>query len=152
MYFCLNKKYKMNENVCIKMLQEHGVKPTSNRIVIVKALAAADYPMSMKELENVIITIDKSNIFRALTLFKEHHLVHVLEDGEGDSKYELCFCHDEDGEDDDEHVHFYCEKCHKTFCFHEIPIPSVPVPVGYQLHGVNFMLKGICPDCSKKMR
>ena len=70
----------MDEKQCVELLEHHGVKATANRIVVVKALAAADRPMSLSELEYQILTIDKSGVFRALTLFKEHHLVHVIED------------------------------------------------------------------------
>ena len=80
----------MGKEQCICLLTAHDVKPTANRIVIAEALAAADCPMSMKELEYSILSIDKSNIFRTLMLFKAHHLVHVIEDGNGSVKYELC--------------------------------------------------------------
>ena len=45
--------------------------------------------MSLSELEYKILSIDKSGIFRALTLFREHHLVHVIEDGGDGVRYEL---------------------------------------------------------------
>ena len=71
----------ISQQICEEMLQEHGVKPTANRIVVVKALADAERPLSLSELEYKIMSIDKSGVFRALTLFREHHLVHVIEDG-----------------------------------------------------------------------
>lgn len=140
----------MDEKICIRMLQEHGVKPTSNRIVIAKTLAKCHSPQSMRELESTILTIDKSNIFRTLSLFREHHLVHVIEDGEGCTKYELCYSHDHD-EDEDEHVHFFCERCHKVVCLLDTPVPTVSLPRGYELTGTNFLVKGLCPDCAKKL-
>jgi Fur family ferric uptake transcriptional regulator len=69
----------MDENKCTLLLQKHAIKPTANRIVLVKALSDIDRPMSLSELEDIILTIDKSNIFRALGIFKEHHLVHVID-------------------------------------------------------------------------
>jgi len=125
------------------------VKPTANRIVVVKALEAAGRPMSLSELEYKILTIDKSGVFRALTLFKKHHLVHVIEDGGDGVRYELCHSHD--GEvDDDLHVHFYCERCRRTYCLEDIPIPEVVLPAGFEMTSVNFMVKGICPQCKNK--
>ena len=67
----------MDEANCVRLLEEHGIKPTANRIVVAKALASSMLPQSLAELERRIMTIDKSNIFRALVLFREHHLVHV---------------------------------------------------------------------------
>ena len=89
------------------LLEQHGVKPTANRIVVARTLAEASRPMSLTELEYKILSIDKSGVFRALTLFREHHLVHVIEDGGNGVRYELCHSHDED-DDDDLHMHFYC--------------------------------------------
>lgn len=138
----------MNETKCIDLLAAHGIKPTANRIVIVRVLAEMDRPLSLTELEYKIMTIDKSNVFRALSIFKDHHLVHVIEDGGDGVRYELCRSHCQEG-DDDVHVHFYCEHCHQTFCMEGTPIPSVPLPAGYVLTSINYMMKGLCPECAR---
>ncbi len=126
----------------------HGVKVTANRLLIAQALQAAGRPLSMTELEARLETIDKSNVFRALTAFKEAHLVHALEDAGDGVRYELCHSHDED-EDDDVHVHFYCIKCHRTYCLYDTPVPPVRVPQGYEAESVSYLVKGICPDCRR---
>ena len=126
----------------------HDIKPTANRIVVVKALAVAERPMSLSELEYKILSIDKSGVFRALTLFREHHLVHVLEDGGDGVRYELCRSHDEEM-DDDLHVHFFCERCRRTYCLEDVPVPEVELPEGFEQISVNYMVKGICPQCKK---
>ena len=139
----------MGKEQCVSFLTEHGIKPTANRIVIAETLASADCPMSVKELEYRILSIDKSNIFRTLMLFKEHHLVHVIEDGDGGIKYELCLSHDHKV-DEDEHLHFFCERCHKTICLHEIPVPIISLPAGYELRSISCVVKGLCPKCRKQ--
>ena len=126
----------------------HGVKVTANRLLIAQALQDAGRPLSMTELEARLETIDKSNVFRALTAFKEAHLVHALEDTGDGVRYELCHSHDED-EDDDVHVHFYCIKCHRTYCLYDTPVPPVQVPKGYEAESVSYLVKGICPDCRR---
>ncbi len=137
----------MSGEECETLLASHHIKPTANRIVVAKTLAAAERPMSLSELEYKILSIDKSSVFRVLTLFREHHLVHVIEDGGDGVRYELCHSHDGHAEDDDQHVHFYCERCHRTFCLHDTPIPAVALPEGYRLTGINYMVKGLCPEC-----
>lgn len=139
----------MKEAESIELLMEHGIRPTANRIMLVKSLAEAERPLTMMELEDRIETIDKSNIFRALTLFKEQHLVHVIEDGGDAVRYELCHSHEEEN-DNDVHAHFYCERCHQTFCLNDVPIPSVSLPNGYRMTTINYLVKGICPKCSVK--
>ena len=138
----------MSSAECEALLASHGIKPTANRIVVARTLAAAERPMSLTELEYKILSSDKSGVFRALTLFREHHLVHVIEDGGDGVRYELCHSHDGHAEDDDQHVHFYCERCHRTFCLTDMPIPTVSLPAGYELHDINYMAKGLCPECS----
>ncbi len=138
----------MNTYEHTSLLEGHGIKPTANRLLIVKALASQHHPVSVKDLEDSLLTLDKSSIFRVLTLFREHHLVHAIETGEGIVKYELCQSHNEE-EDDDEHVHFYCERCHRTICLHDIPVPQIPVPEGYRAEGINVLVRGICERCLK---
>lgn len=133
-------------------LEKHGVKPTANRIVVYEALASSYRPMSLAELERNILTIDKSGIFRALSLFRENHLLHVIEDGGDGVRFELCHSHDHHRHDDDTHVHFHCEHCGRTFCIDNTPIPVVELPEGYLMTSANYVVKGVCPDCAGKAR
>lgn len=130
-----------------KILDEADIRPTSNRLIVLKALAESSAPMSVGELEEQIDTLDKSSVFRVLTLLLEHHLVHAVEDGRGIVKYELCHATDSD-HDSDMHVHFYCESCRRVYCFEDIPVPEITMPDGFEGRAVNYMVKGICPDCA----
>ena len=129
-----------------ELLEHHGVKPTANRLLIARALQEAERPLSMMELEARLETIDKSNVFRALSAFREAHLVHVLEDSGDGVRYELCHSHNEE-HDDDVHVHFYCTRCHKTYCLEDTPVPPVTVPDGFSPESVSYLVKGLCPEC-----
>jgi Fur family transcriptional regulator, ferric uptake regulator len=141
----------MDEKTSIKLLSRHGIKPTSNRILVVKALAAEEYPSTLTELENLLLSVDKSGIFRALTLFREHHLVHTIEDGNGGIRYELCMSHsDDDDEDEDLHVHFFCERCHRIYCLHDTPVPTIDLPAGFTRQSCNYVVKGICEECNRR--
>jgi len=130
------------------LLLEHSIRPTPNRMIVADTLSHATGPMSLMELEAEIGSIDKSNVFRALTLFRDQRLVHVLDSSDG-VRYELCRSHGHDGEDEDAHVHFQCEICGKTFCLEDIPIPKVMIPSGYSPTSVNYIIKGVCPKCHK---
>ena len=132
------------------LLEEHGVKPTANRLLVARALAGAGRPLSLMELEALLETVDKSAIFRTLGTFREARLVHVLEDAGNGVRYELCHSHHEDG-DDDCHVHFYCTRCHRTFCLEDTPVPPVAVPRAYEVETVSYLIRGICPECGKSL-
>ena len=132
-------------------LEHRGVKLTAMRLLVYQELERAHRPLSLRELEDRMPTAERSTIFRTLTLLLQHHLIHAIEDGSGALRYEVCHGHDE-CTIDDQHIHFYCEQCHRTFCFHDTKIPQVSLPDGFQISSINYMVKGLCPDCSTKGR
>lgn len=139
----------MNSQDMISRLESKGIRPTANRILVMKALMGEQNPQSLSNLERKMVSMDKSSIFRTLTLFLEHDVVHAFEDGRGVLCYELC---EEKGACDhhDGHIHFYCESCQRSFCMEDIHIPSFELPVGFYPHSISFVIKGECPDCRKK--
>lgn len=139
----------MEKAEIIKRLEAKGIKATANRIQIYKEMADANRSLSLGDLESLLKTIDKSNIFRTLTLFRQHHLLHVIEDGSDSVKYEICHSHGE-CDFEDLHVHFYCEQCHTTYCLEDIHIPMVVLPEHFQMNSINYVVKGICPKCKSK--
>lgn len=130
-------------------LKSKGVKATAMRLWVYKELMQSRYPLSMKELEEKMVTAERSTIFRTLTLLLQHNLVHGIEDGNGTLKYEICRGH-EDSTQNDQHAHFYCQVCQRTFCLHHIAIPQPALPDGFMPYSVNYMIKGICSNCSRK--
>ena len=139
----------MNSQDIISWLESKGIRPTANRILVMKTLMGEQNPQSLSNLERKMVSMDKSSIFRTLTLFLEHDVVHAFEDGRGVLCYELC---EEKGACDhhDGHIHFYCESCQRSFCMEDIHIPSFELPEGFYPHSISFVIKGECPDCRKK--
>ena len=139
----------MNSQDMINRLESKGIRPTANRILVMKTLMGDQNPQSLSNLERKMVSMDKSSIFRTLTLFLEHDVVHAFEDGRGVLCYELC---EEKGACDhhDGHIHFYCESCQRSFCMEDIHIPSFELPEGFYPHSISFVIKGECPDCRKK--
>ena len=139
----------MNSQDIISRLESKGIRPTANRILVMKTLMGEQNPQSLSKLERKMVSMDKSSIFRTLTLFLEHDVVHAFEDGRGVLCYELC---EEKGACDhhDGHIHFYCESCQRSFCMEDIHIPSFELPEGFYPHSISFVIKGECPDCRKK--
>lgn len=129
-------------------LHNHGIRPTAVRIMILRMLDAESNPVSSQQIETILDTVDRSTITRALSLFVEKGLVHIIDDGSGAAKYESCpsvgrHTHE------DMHVHFHCRNCGKTFCLHSTSIPDVPIPSGFSTETANFILTGLCPSCTK---
>ena len=134
-------------------LNERGIKPTAMRILILRTMLEQPCALSVADLEDVLVTVDKSTIFRTLTMFLQHHLVHAVDDGSGKLKYAVCrndcHCGEEDCELSDFHIHFYCEHCRHTYCLRSESVPAVDLPEGFVSHSANYVVKGLCPSCSK---
>lgn len=139
----------MSDRISVQaLLSGHGIKITSSRILVLRTLLQSNRPLSLSEIESELVSVDKSQISRALSLFMEHDLLHRIEDRSGTSRYEVCHDH-EDGQDRDEHVHFYCEKCGRLLCLENLQIPKMSIPDGYVAEHSSFIISGICPDCNK---
>lgn len=131
----------------------HDVRPTPVRLLVLRAMKESPYALSLSELEGRLGTVDKSSISRTLNLFLDRHLVHSIDDGAGVVKYatcaEHCHCHDAEGFGD-LHLHFTCERCHRTYCLRGLPLPPVTVPHDFHVHTAEYMLKGICAECGRR--
>lgn len=147
-YLCFMNSDSLSHNNTEAILAAHGIRPTTNRILVIRALTDSRGPMSLMQLEGEIDTLDKSSISRTLSLLLSKGIVHVLEDGRGIAHYELCANHNEHDSDDDIHPHFYCERCQRVYCLDNATIPPVEVPDDFEVSRVNFMLTGICAKCA----
>ncbi|MDR1161995.1 MAG: transcriptional repressor [Tannerellaceae bacterium] len=131
----------------VERLSKRGIKPTSIRILTLKAILTRKAVFSLADLETELQTIDKSTIFRTLTLFQKQHLVHTIDDGSGSLKYSVC---DEDCDCsiEQQHVHFYCRECKQTFCLRDTQVPTVGLPEGFSSDSINYVVKGLCRSCT----
>ena len=128
-------------------LQEHGIRPTAVRILVLRSIMEMDGAFCLSDIEADIPSLDRSSIFRALRLFTENHLLHEIDDGSGSCKYCLCRCENHDHHL--QHVHFTCTKCGKTFCLTEQIIPAITLPEGFIAEEAEYVVKGVCPECSE---
>lgn len=130
-----------------KRLLDRGIRPTPVRLLVAKVLSESKGPLSSLQIETELDTVDRSSITRTLALFTSSRLVHLIEDGTGSAKYEICpsACGHSSG---DEHVHFHCRKCGRTICLSTTAIPPVRLPDGYTAEDARYLITGLCPACS----
>lgn len=144
------KRQPMKAQDYSPILEEAGIRPTSTRLLIYEAIAGTKDTFSLGSLEEQLQSVDKSVIFRTLTLFHEHRLIHSVDDGSGSLKY--CLCHNHGHcKEKEEHCHFYCECCGKTYCLSKDMIPPVDIPEGFIARKMNYIIKGTCAECSKRL-
>ena len=127
-------------------LEHHGINPTAVRILVWERASRESETFSLHDMETWMPQMDKSSIFRALRLFAEHDLLHVIDDGTGQQKYCVCRC--EAGHHIN-HVHFTCTECGKTYCLEDYEIPVVEMPEGFQMKDVEYIVKGVCAHCAQ---
>lgn len=133
------------------MLEDHlhnrQIKPTSMRLLVLKAIVESDKALSLADLEGILERSDRATIYRTLKTFEENQLIHPIDDGTGSTKYglceEQCTCSPKD-----QHVHFRCEKCNQTVCLSQSSIPEFRIPTGFVVKQANMVLTGICAGCS----
>jgi len=129
-----------------ELLQHHGIRITPVRIQILKAILHQTETFTLGDVEAWMPDMDRSTIFRTLQIFSEKHILHTIDDGSGFTKYCVCRCEDHTHLN---HIHFACTRCGKTFCIEDETIPEVTLPHGFITHEVEYIIKGICINCSK---
>ncbi len=127
-------------------LRKRNIKPTAMRELVLKVLTDQKTAISLPELEQKFEKADKATLYRTLKTFEKQKLIHSIDDGTGPVKYALCL-EECSCSVNDLHVHFHCTKCNKTYCLHEIPVPSVKLPKNFSLESVDMVVQGICANC-----
>jgi Fur family ferric uptake transcriptional regulator len=129
-----------------QQLINRNIKPTSIRLLILKTISDKNDAVTIADLEMMLETVDKSTIFRTLTLFQQNRLLHTVDDGSGSLKYALC---DDECEclPEQQHVHFYCTRCGQTFCLRDVAVPIISPPKNFSIDSINYVIKGICARC-----
>lgn len=149
-YFC-NVKSQLSTR-----LEAHGIRPTAIRLLVLDALGTDGRAYSLSELEAKLSTVDKSSVFRALTLFSANALVHCIEDSRGQTRYAPCHddcrCHEGTGDMADFHPHFECERCARVWCLRSEHLPVVELPEGFCPRFASYVVKGLCPQCKAHRR
>lgn len=66
----------MSNNDVEDILTRKEVKPTSNRILVMRELIKASHPVSLADLEiSLGFSMDKASIFRVLELLSDYNIV-----------------------------------------------------------------------------
>ncbi len=146
----INYDTAMNVNEAESLLMQREIRPTANRILLVQALDALHAPVSQKQLEMHLMSVDKSVISRTLALMLQHSLVHAIPGPAGTELYELCRANPNDTTHNDEHAHFHCRRCGRTLCLHEVEAPRATLPQGFTAEHTHFVITGLCDRCAKR--
>lgn len=131
----------------IDLLRGHNLRKTPGRIDILSEFISCNYALTHKDLEtNLGNKYDRVTLYRVMAGLEECGLIHRVYDGDNTIKYALCppDCDTEHHHDD--HVHFVCTHCGKTYCL-SFDLPDIKLPPQYQVKELNILAKGLCNDC-----
>ena len=133
------------------LLGTKGLKKTRIRIEILEVFKSHNFALSASDIiARMKAGNDRVTIYRALTSFEEHGILHkASEDGNG-AKYALCNHKPSVDSHDNQHVHFVCDECHKTYCLEEVVVPEVKISNEFLVDRTSYTLHGVCSGCRAK--
>lgn len=130
------------------ILTDSGIRPTAIRMMVLKEIIKYDHAFTLADMEQHMPTLDRSTLFRTLTLFGLHQLLHETDNGNGSKLYCRCDCSQKYRHTP--HLHFICDICHEVSCIKNVDLSMLPTPQGYDVEEVNLVMKGICPKCKNR--
>lgn len=142
----------MTNDIYEQELSAAQIRITAVRLLIWRTLREKiNDAFSLSDVQDVLYTVDKSTLFRTLTLFSEQGLLHTIDDGSGMQKY--CVCRGSaDERHHHHHIHLTCTRCHKTWCLEDVEVPHVPVPDDFEVTEREYIVKGVCRHCRTSWR
>ncbi len=128
----------MNTEVILK---SYGIRPTAIRMMFLRCLQQNEEALTFDEISELLDTVDRSTIFRTLSLFEKRDLVHRFEDGIGNVRHCLLVV---------EHVHITCTCCGKTYTLPIEHYPQISIPENFKVERMKFVVTGVCNECQSR--
>lgn len=132
----------------LQILKAHRLRQTPCRQLVLELLEERQDALSHQDLENFAgERFDRVTLYRTLKTFLDKGIIHKVLDDSGAAKFALCHAHCNEEEHFDNHVHFKCNNCGKTYCLENTEVPVISLPEGYSLSEVNLLVQGVCSEC-----
>lgn len=129
------------------ILKQHGLRKTAMRIRVLELFQGEDAALSHPLIEQTLGDVDRVTLYRTLRTFEQKGIIHRAIDGTETMKYALCGHQCSEDAHADQHAHFHCNGCGQTFCVDHLEVPSIQVPVGFQVETAHLVVKGRCSAC-----
>ncbi len=128
-----------------RILKSHNLRITDGRMDILEFFIERGKALSVKDLEDRFQEYDKVTLYRTLSSFTEHGVLHKIPDDTGTVSYGVCHDTCTSAEHHHDHMHFKCKSCGAIECLDE-HLPDIVVP-GYDIQEINLILQGVCSEC-----
>jgi Fur family ferric uptake transcriptional regulator len=136
----------------LEKLNRFKLRNTEIRREILTLFLETEYALSHQYIEKKLSTkFDRVTLYRTLKSFEENGLIHRIANDTDTIEYALCKddCHEQNHKHNDNHAHFRCEKCLKTYCLEHVGIPDLHIPNGFNAQEFQLLVSGICAKCNQ---
>lgn len=129
-----------------EFLEQTGLEPTLNRILVLSAVAAGQRPMTAAEVHADVLRehrLNRVTVYRILDLLAERGAVNRFNSGERAQHY--CVGRN--------HSHFHCTACGRVQCIANEDLhfdeSAVANALNLDISHVDLHLEGLCPACAR---
>lgn len=133
--------------IVVERLQKHNIKPSMQRISIMKYLMEHRTHPTVDEiytaLSPTIPTLSKTTVYNTLKILSENGAAQTLTIDERNTCYDA---------DTTPHAHFLCKCCGKIYdlqCNDAVKQVVETNMDGHQVHEIHYYYKGLCKHCKK---
>jgi len=137
------------EQIVNEMLKKHKLRRTPIRIKVLSIFKSASKALTHEDIERKFDKLDRITLYRTLRAFEENGLIHKIPNSGPNPLYAICAEDCNHIEHNDEHGHFHCLECGKTFCMEDVEIPAIRLPDGFKASQRHLVMEGMCSDCSQ---
>jgi len=127
-------------------LVENGIKPTAQRIAIMRYLMGHETHPTVDEVYRKLCgrmpTLSRTTVYNTLRMFSDHNAARMITIDE----HRVCY----DG-NISPHTHFYCKRCKRIIDIFDNAESVSPVGVGgNRVDDIHLYYRGVCEACLRK--
>lgn len=129
-----------------EIIQDAGLRPTANRLVVLEALLKSDNPLTHQELLNALSSaqeFDRVTLYRVLDWLLEHDIVHKVAGDNRAWRFQL-----NHNNASHRHAHFECTQCGKIYCLDDVSPRTPKLPKDFHAETIELNIKGHCGQCA----
>jgi Fur family peroxide stress response transcriptional regulator len=126
-----------------KLLEKNGVKPSIQRIKILKCLMGNSKHFTAKDIYKTILkeipTLSKTTVYNTVKLFADKGILQTIRVEEDETRYDIRA---------ELHAHFRCKKCGNIYDLEKkITITDMEEIEGHLIEEKSICYSGICKKC-----
>lgn len=146
----------MNESYFKDLLKKNGLKVTSQRLIVLEAVASCPGKhLSAEEIYDLVHEsypeVGLATVYRTLQVLLELHMIDKVNFDDGVVRYEMC---EQSETARHRHHHLICKKCGKVYAFEDDPLDNLErtilLTTGFEVVDHEVKLYGYCRDCIEK--